>query len=89
MFVRLIRPSLLSLNPAVRRLGTYANNPSRVRHLSAPSQRWGGPIEPHPTDNPNLFDLLISDVDHGTLDGAISKALGYEYLANVPSDVVE
>ena len=38
-------------------------------------------LDAEPTDNPNLFDVLLTDVDHRVLHGGVSEKLGCSYLS--------
>jgi hypothetical protein len=65
-------------------LATFQKPPvfsSRIRRFhSSTYQRGDGPIDPDPSYNPDVFDVLISDVNHDKLGREVSKALGHEYL---------
>jgi hypothetical protein len=43
-----------------------------------------GPIDVAPTDMPELFDIVLSDVDDDLLHNEISTALGSAYLSETP-----
>src|SRR5271154_2174658 len=45
---------------------------------------YPGPIDVAPTDMPELFDILLSDVDDKVLHNEISTALGSAYLSETP-----
>ena len=43
-----------------------------------------GPLDVAPTDMPDLFDILLSDIDEKVLHNEISTALGSAYLSETP-----
>jgi len=43
-----------------------------------------GPIDVAPTDMPNLYDILLSDIDEKVLHNEVSTALGSTYLSETP-----
>ena len=43
-----------------------------------------GPIDVAPTDMPNLYDILLSDIDEKVLYDEISTELGSAYLSETP-----
>ena len=43
-----------------------------------------GPIDVAPTDMPDLYDILLSDIDEKVLHDEISTALGSAYLSETP-----
>jgi len=43
-----------------------------------------GPIDVAPTDMPDLYDILLSDIDEKVLYNEISTALGSAYLSETP-----
>ena len=43
-----------------------------------------GPIDPGPVEDPNGFDVLVSDVDDPKLRKEISETLGFQYLSRAP-----
>jgi len=45
---------------------------------------YQGPIDVTPTDMPELFDILLSDIDEKVLHDEISTALGSAYLLETP-----
>ena len=38
-------------------------------------------LDAEPSDDPELFDVLLQDVDHRILNGGVSEELGYTYLS--------
>lgn len=38
-------------------------------------------LDAKPSDNPELFDVLLTDVDHRILHGGVSEKLGCTYLS--------
>ena len=52
--------------------------PRTAEHL------YQGPIDVTPDNMPELFDILLSDVDEDLLRNDISKALGSDYLSKAP-----
>ena len=84
-----LRTSLRSLSSthvrpaAVHKLPAFGF--TQIRRFGLAFYRTGsGPIDPEPKDDPNLFDVLLSDVNYHIIHGDVSKKLGYEYLARVP-----
>ena len=45
---------------------------------------YQGPIDVTPDNMPELFDILLSDVDEDLLRNDVSKALGSDYLSETP-----
>jgi len=45
---------------------------------------YPGPIDVAPADMPELFDVLLTDVDDNVLHNEISTALGSAYLSETP-----
>jgi hypothetical protein len=45
---------------------------------------YQGPIDVTPDNMPELFDIVLSDVDEDLLRNDISKALGSDYLSETP-----
>ena len=93
-FLSALRTPFLSLSymqarqAAVCRLSRF--HFTQVRRFTLPTRPcFSCPIEPDPSDDPNLFDILISDVDSQTLSDDISKALGHKYLESIPSEYVK
>jgi hypothetical protein len=43
-----------------------------------------GPIDVAPTDMPDLYDILLSDINEKVLQNEISTALGLAYLLETP-----
>lgn len=46
--------------------------------------KLGGPIDAEPEDNPDLFDVLLTDVSYKSLTEDVSEKLGYKYLSRAP-----
>ena len=93
-FLSALRTPFLSLShmqarqAAVCRLSQF--HFTQTRRFTLPTRPcFSCPIESDPSDNPNLFDVLISDVDRQTLGGDISQALGHKYLESIPSEYVK
>ncbi|KAI9862777.1 MAG: hypothetical protein M1813_004273 [Trichoglossum hirsutum] len=60
-------------------------SPTHLRRFHSPFYRQGsGPIDPEATDDPDNFDVLVSDVNYLKLREEISKRLGIGYLSRVP-----
>ena len=72
----------------------FANMFSSASHLSQPSDPYYyglpnldlylGPIDVPPAEMPELFDILLSDVNEELLHNEISKSLGSAYLSETP-----
>jgi hypothetical protein len=52
-------------------------------YLSDPDS-YQGPVDVTPADMPELFDILLSDIDEKVLHDEISTALGSAYLSETP-----
>jgi len=52
-------------------------------YLSRPDL-YQGPIDVAPADMPDLFDIVLSDIDEKILQNEISTALGSAYLSEKP-----
>ena len=52
---------------------TRCSSPTQIRRYSL--------LDPEPSDNPELFDVLLTDVDHRVLRGGVSEKLGCDYLS--------
>jgi hypothetical protein len=73
---------------AVCRLSQFRFTP--IRRFTLPTRPcFSCPLEPDPSDDPKLYDILISDVDRQTLGGDISKALGYKYLESISPEYIK
>jgi hypothetical protein len=57
---------------------------SFLRHYLTRPDLYPGPIDVAPADMPELFDILLSDVDDNLLYNDISTALGSAYLSETP-----
>ena len=87
-FLSALRTPFLSLShmqarqAAVCRLSQF--HFTQIYRFTLPTRPcFSCPIEPDPSDDPNLFDISISDIDSQTLSGDISKALGHKYLESI------
>ena len=59
--------------------------PAWIRRFGLLTCRQGsGPIGPGPPFNPDIYDVLVTDVDYYRLTGEISKMLGHDYQAHAP-----
>jgi hypothetical protein len=56
---------------------------SFLDYLTRP-ELYPGPIDVAPVDMPELFDIVLSDVDDNLLHNEISTALGSAYLSETP-----
>jgi hypothetical protein len=65
-------------------LSLFANMFSFLRHYLTRPDLYPGPIDVAPADMPELFDILLSDVDDNLLHNEISTALGSAYLSETP-----
>jgi hypothetical protein len=52
---------------------------SQIRRFG--STRRYSLLDAKPSDNPELFDVLFTDVDHRVLHGGVSEKLGCSYLS--------
>jgi hypothetical protein len=52
-------------------------------HFTRPDL-YPGPIDVAPVDMPELFDIVLSDIDDNLLHNEISTALGSAYLSETP-----
>ena len=57
---------------------------SFLHHYLTRPDLYQGPIDVAPADMPELFDILLSDVDDNLLHNEISTALGSAYLSETP-----
>ena len=53
-------------------------------HYLSRADLYQGPIDVAPTDMPDLYDILLSDIDEKVLHNEISTALGSAYLSETP-----
>ena len=67
------------------------SRPPRPSHTASDSHHYltnpdlyAGPIDVAPADMPELFDILLSDVDDKILHNEISTAIGLAYLSETP-----
>jgi hypothetical protein len=71
---------------AVRK--SLAFGSTQICRLGLPIYRVGsGPIDPDPSEDPELFDVLLPGLNYHIIHGDISKKLGCEYLSRVPKHV--
>ena len=67
---------------------SYTGSPSHTdsdhNHYLSRADLYQGPIDVAPTDMPNLYDILLSDIDEKLLHNEISTALGSAYLSETP-----
>ena len=54
---------------------------SQIRRFSSTQIRRYSLLDAKPSDNPELFDVLLTDVDHRILHGGVSEKLGCTYLS--------
>jgi hypothetical protein len=57
---------------------------SDQHHYLSDPDLYQGPIDVTPADMPELFDMLLSDIDEKVLHDEISTALGSMYLSETP-----
>ena len=86
MFSEDDQPPLLEYDPTGGHLRTVC--PSHTAsdsyfYLSRPDL-YPGPIDVAPADMPELFDILLSDINDNLLHNEISTALGSAYLSETP-----
>jgi hypothetical protein len=60
----------------IRRLGT-----TQIRRSGSAQTRRSSLLDTEPSDNPDLFDILLTGVDHRILYGEVSEMLGCDYLS--------
>jgi hypothetical protein len=53
---------------------------SQIRHFDSTLRRYS-PLDAKPSDNPELYDFLFTDVDHRVLHRGVSEKLGSTYLS--------
>ena len=53
---------------------------TQIRRFDSPQPRYS-PLDAEPSDDPELFDVLLSDVDYCVLRGGVSEELGCTYLS--------
>jgi hypothetical protein len=54
---------------------------SQIRRFGSTQIRRYSLLDAKPSDNPELFDVLLTDVDHRVLHGGVSEKLGCTYLS--------
>ena len=64
--------------------GSPSHTDSDHNHYLSRADLYQGPIDVAPTDMPNLYDILLSDIDEKVLHDEISTALGSAYLSETP-----
>jgi hypothetical protein len=64
--------------------GSPSHTDSDHNHYLSRADLYQGPIDVTPTDMPNLYDILLSDIDETVLHNEISTALGSAYLSETP-----
>src|SRR2546429_662977 len=85
----MIRPAALRTSPfSFRSLSSALNGRIVVQRspISVPRKSvvWFSSInllDAEPSDNPELYDILLADVDHRMLHGAVSESLDCDYLS--------
>ena len=79
------------LNPYHPAIGTAICPQRRARAYHLPYFIPGnGPIDPGPAQDPNLFDILLSDIDHHTLHNReVTNALGHQYLSHATAQDIK
>jgi hypothetical protein len=63
---------------AIRRSPVFES--TQIRRFSSHQTRYS-PVDVEPTDNPNLFDILLTDIDHRVLHRGVSEKLECSYLS--------
>ncbi|OCK73432.1 hypothetical protein K432DRAFT_430593 [Lepidopterella palustris CBS 459.81] len=79
-------PPLLKDDPTGGPSSTVCPSPTGSDHhhyLSDP-YLYQGPIDVTPADMPELFDILLSDIDEKVLHNEVSTELGSAYLSETP-----
>ena len=61
-----------------------STGPSRLSPELPRPDLYPGPIDTIPANMPELFDILLSDVDENSLNNEISTELGIPYLSDTP-----
>lgn len=56
---------------------------TQIRRFDSPQPRYS-PLDAEPSNDLELFDVLLSDVDHRVLRGGVSEELGCTYLSRAP-----
>ena len=64
--------------------GSPSHTDSDHNHYLSRADLYQGPIDVAPTDMPDLYDILLSDIDEKVLHNEISTALGSAYLSKTP-----
>ncbi|OCK91794.1 uncharacterized protein K441DRAFT_664376 [Cenococcum geophilum 1.58] len=64
--------------------GNPSHTNSDHNHYLSRADLYQGPIDVAPTDMPDLYDILLSDIDEEALHNEISTALGSAYLSETP-----
>ena len=64
--------------------GSPSHTNSDHNHYLSRADLYQGPIDVAPTDMPDLYDILLSDIDEKVLHNEISTALGSAYLSETP-----
>jgi hypothetical protein len=54
---------------------------TQIRRFGSTQIRRYSLLDTKPSDNPELFDVLLTDVDHRILHGGVSEKLGCTYLS--------
>lgn len=54
---------------------------TQIRRFGSTQIRRYSLLDAKPSDNPELFDVLLTDVDHRILHGGVSEKLGCTYLS--------
>jgi hypothetical protein len=80
--LRALPSSFRSLSSVNGRLAIHRSpvfGSTQIRRFA--SARLSGLLDAEPSDNPDLFDVLLPDVNHNVLHGAVSERLGNNYLS--------
>jgi len=64
--------------------GSPSHTDSDHNHYLSRADLYQGPIDVAPTDMPDLYDILLSDIDEEVLHNEISTALRSAYLSETP-----
>ena len=74
------QPQLLKDDPT----SSPSHTDSDHNHYLSRADLYQGPIDVAPTDMPDLYDILLPDIDEKVLHDEISTALGSAYLSETP-----
>jgi hypothetical protein len=79
-----LAPPISSHRPPPPSFPLFANMFSFLSQKLTRPDLYPGPIDVAPANMPELFDILLSDVDDNLLHNDISTALGSAYLSETP-----